>query len=459
MIPLSGAEVADLADGHAVGDAADVRVTGPVVVDSRAAVPGGLFVAVKGAHVDGHDFGGPAAAAGAVLALGAREVAGLPTVVVADPVHALGQLAHGVLARLPLAHVVGLTGSVGKTTTKDLLAALLSRLGPTVAPPGSYNNELGLPLTVLAADAATRHLVLEMGARGVGHIRELCVLAPPRTGLVLNVGSAHLGEFGSREAVAAAKGELVEALPADGVAVLSADDAVVAAMAARTDARVVTFGESEAADVRAVDVSLDAGRARFGIVAGGEQQPVALRLVGRHQVANATAAAAAALEAGLPLLDVAAALSAAEPVSRWRMEVVERPDGVTVVNDAYNANPESVRAALDALVALAGDRPTWAVLGEMRELGPGAADAHAEVGRYAAALGVGRVVAVGEEAAAIAEGAGAAGRRTRAEVVADVDAAVDALRDVRAGDVVLVKASRAAGLERVVAVLLGEAAA
>ena len=462
---LTAAEVASLAGGRVAGTTT-VSVTGPVVADSREARPGSLFVAVKGERVDGHDFATAAAAGGAVLAIGAREVDGLPTVVVDDPVTALGRLAHGVLGRLPDVRVVGVTGSVGKTTTKDLLAALHARLGPTVSTPGSYNTEIGLPLTVLGADEHTRFLVLEMGARGVGHVRELCRLAPPRTGLVLNVGTAHIGEFGSRDAVAVAKGELVEALPSDGLAVLNADDTMVLTMAARTEASVVTFGRAAASDVRASDVTLDHGRARFRLAAPQGSADVTLHLVGEHQVANALGAAAVALGSGLSVGEAAEVLSTAEPASRWRMEVVERADGVTFVNDAYNANPESMTAAVRALVDIAGGRRTWAVLGEMRELGAAAEREHEALGRLVVRTGVDRLVVVGEEAWPVRHGAAQAAAESGVSAphgpayVADVDDAVALLRDeLRPGDVVLVKASRGAGLQRVVDALLGEGGA
>jgi UDP-N-acetylmuramoyl-tripeptide--D-alanyl-D-alanine ligase len=288
----------------------------------------------------------------------------------------------------------------------------------------------------------TRYLVLETSARGLGHIRELTEIAPPRFGVVLNVGSAHLGEFGSREAIAQAKGELVEALPADGVAILNADDPLVAAMAIRTSARVVTFGSS--ADVRASDVRLDdLGRPRFTLHAHEATAEVTLRLSGEHQVANALAAATVALECGMPLPDVAAALSEATPRSKWRMEITERPDGVLVINDAYNANPESMRAALTELTRIGRRRGarTWAVLGAMAELGDVTVEAHEALGELAVGLGVSRLVAVGEAASAIGHGA---------EWVPDADTAIALLRkEVAPGDVVLVKASRAIGLERV----------
>src|SRR4051794_14947236 len=339
MIELTLGEVAGIVSGRLQGADPATVVRGTVEFDSRSVTPGGLFLALPGERVDGHDFVPTAIAAGAVAALVTRPV-GAPSIEVADGFAALAALAAAVVRRLPDITVVGVTGSSGKTSTKDLLAQLLARLGPTVAPPGSFNNELGHPYTVLRATPDTRFLVLEKSARGIGHIRYLTEIAPPRIGVVLNVGSAHLGEFGSREAIAQAKGELVEALPADGVAVLNADDPLVAAMAARTRARVVLVGQSPEASVRAEDLALDdLGRARFRLRAAEGSVEVALRLVGGHHVGNALTAAAVALECGMPLGDVAAALAAATTLSRWRMEVTERPDGTVIVNDAYNANP------------------------------------------------------------------------------------------------------------------------
>lgn len=262
MIPLTLAEVAAAVAGRLVAADPDARVTGTVEFDSRKIGPGGLFVAFPGEQVDGHDYAAAAVSSGAVAVLGTREVPGVPMVLVADALDAMGRLARAVVDRLPALTVIGLTGSSGKTTTKDLIAQLAARLGPTVAPPGSFNNELGHPYTALQAGPETRYLVMEKGARGVGHVRYLCDVVPPRISVVLNVGVAHLGEFGSVETIALAKGELVEALPADGLAVLNADDHLVDAMATRTGARVVRYGESERADVRAVDVTLDAGGGR-----------------------------------------------------------------------------------------------------------------------------------------------------------------------------------------------------
>ena len=458
MIALTLAEVAELTGGALAGPA-DAVVTGSVTLDSRTVAAGDLFVAVPGERADGHDFLPAAAAAGAVAAITTRATDVLPAVVVDDPVAALGRLAAGVHLRLVAGglQTLAITGSSGKTSTKDLLGQVLAGAGPTVSPPGSYNNDIGLPLTVLSADEATRFLVLEMGSRGPGHIARLCRVARPRIGVVLNVGSAHLGEFGSADGIAQAKGELVEALPDDGTAVLNADDARVIGMAARTSARVLSTGRGEGADVRAVDVTLDeTARARFTLAAAGEGHPVQLQVVGEHQVANALSAAGAALAAGMAPAEVAAALSAAGPRSRWRMEVSRRDDGVTVVNDAYNANPESMRAALAALAGLAGTRRI-AVLGAMAELGPDAAAEHERLGRDAAAGGVDLIIAVGPDAVGIADGAATAGRRAGEESVhvPDRAAARELLSEVlRSGDVVLVKASRSYGLELLAAELL-----
>lgn len=437
------------------------EVTGAVVADSREVTPGSLFVALEGSRVDGHAFARQAHDAGAVASLAARPV-GVPAVVVDDVLLALGRLARAHLDRLPHTTVVGITGSAGKTTTKDLLADLLPELGPTIAPPGSFNNELGLPLTVLRADEETRFLVLEMGARGEEHIDYLCTVAPPRVGVELIVGTAHVGEFGGRDSIARAKAELVRALPADGVAVLNADDPAVAAMAALANGRVLRFGEGFDADVRAADAFVDdGGRVHFRLVTPDGSHDVALRLVGGHHVTNALAAAATAWVLGLPTEAIAATLSAAVPRSRWRMEVTERPDGVTVVNDAYNASPESVRAALRTLKVLGEGRRTWAVLGEMRELGDAAVAEHDAIGRLAVRLDVSHLVVVGQAARPMhlaAQMEGSFGDEST--FVADADEAVTLLREqVQPGDVVLVKASRAAGLERVAAALLEGVAA
>lgn len=454
MITTSLERLAEVVGGTAY-DAHAVEVTAPATLDSRHVEPGGLFVAVRGAHVDGHAFAPAALAAGAAAVLAERRVEG-PCVVVDDVELALARLARDVRDRLDGCVVVGVTGSQGKTSVKDLLAQVLGAAAPTVATAGNYNNELGVPLTVLRAEAGTRFLVVEMGARAIGNIAELCAIARPDIGVVLNVGSAHLGEFGSVEAIARTKGELVESLPPQGVAVLNADDPAVAAMRARTSATVRTYGTGPDADVRAEDVRVgDDGEPRFVLRAQGETVAVHVPLLGAHQASNAAAAATVALAAGMSLDAVAQALSQVTTRSAWRMERSVRADGLVVVNDAYNANPESVAAALQALAAMSHGRRVVAVLGEMLELGGAADAAHSAVGSLAADLGVTQVVAVGAGAHAVHEAAAAAGAASVA--VDDLDGALAWLRGyLRADDIVLVKASRASGLERVAAALLAE---
>jgi UDP-N-acetylmuramoyl-tripeptide--D-alanyl-D-alanine ligase len=439
------AEVAAATGGVLAGGAdPGTVVTGPVEFDSRAMVPGGLFLALPGERVDGHDFAAAAVAAGAVAVLATRDV-GVPAVVVTDPLPALGRLARAVLDRRPGLAVVGITGSSGKTSTKDLLAQVLAAHGETVAPPGSFNNELGHPYTVLRVTPSTRYLVLEKSARGVGHIAALTDIAPPTIGVVLNVGVAHLGEFGDVDATEKAKGELVEALPADGVAILNADDSRVRRMASRTAARVVLTGQHAEADVRATEVNLDtAGRPSFVLVTAAGSVPVRLALFGEHHVANALAVAAVALELGMTPEQVAAALGSAGVVSRRRMEVVERDDGVILVDDSYNANPDSTAAALRALRAMSGGRRSWAVLGYMAELGPAERDEHDRIGRLVVRLGIDRLVVVGEAARPLHTGAVLEGSFGGESVhVPDQDAAIALLAsELRPGDVVLVKGSR-----------------
>jgi UDP-N-acetylmuramoyl-tripeptide--D-alanyl-D-alanine ligase len=460
MITMDLAGVAHAVGGTLVGcpDPA-VRVTG-AAADSREVVPGDLYVAIVGERVDGHDFAAAAVNAGAVVTLGSRPTGGPTIVVDDDPVDALGRLAMHVLGQLPDAQVVAVTGSSGKTTTKDLIADLLSDLGPTVAPAGSFNTEVGLPLTILRATTQTRFLVLEMGARGVGHVARLCSIAPPDISVVLNVGSAHLGEFGSREAIGQAKGEIVEALGADGLAVLNADDPIVAAMAQRSAAPVRTFGAGQGADVRALALHLDSlARPRFTLLTAAGQREVHMSMVGEHMASNGCAAAAVALHCGMTVDRVAELLESAQPRSPWRMEVRTTAAGATVLNDAYNANPESMRAALRSLAAMRGEGRTIAVLGEMLELGGDSIAEHDAVGRLAVRLDISKTIAVGRGARALFLGAAQEGSwNEEAVFVDDVQGAIRLVRElVQPGDVVLVKASRSIGLEAVAQALLEDA--
>ncbi len=419
--------------GYLVGP--DVVVDG-ASVDSRRVRAGELFVPVV-AERDGHDFVPAALAAGAAAYLSSRPPQGGTAVVVDDTAAALAALAGDARSRLP-ARVVGITGSVGKTTVKDLLASALSQRWRTAASAGSFNNELGVPLTLLGAGDDAEAVVVEMGARFPGDLRYLCDIARPTVGVVTAVNLVHTETFGSLEDVARAKAELVEALPVEGSAVLNADDLLVAAMAGRTSARVLRYG-LEHGDVRAEGITLDAElRPSFHLRSpwGGAEVTLAVR--GGHQVANALAAAAAALTCGVDPEAVATGLGHAS-ASPWRMALARSPSGALVLNDAYNANPTSMLAALRALAALDASRRV-AVLGTMAELGEVSRREHANVAAAAAGLGI-EVLAVGEPAYGV-------------EVVDDVDAALDALGELGEGDAVLVKGSRVAGLERLAADLL-----
>ena len=453
MIQLTVAQIARAVDGRPVGVDPETLITGGVVTDSRLAGPGSVFVAVRGERTDGHEHATSAVAAGAALVIAERPV-DVPHVLVADSVTALGELARDVLARLraevPL-RVVGLTGSVGKTTTKDVLAQVLAQAGPTVAPRESFNNEVGLPLTVLSATRETRYLVLEMGASGPGHIDYLTRIAPLDVAVVLIVGHAHMGGFGTIDAVARAKAEIVAGLRPGGTAVLNADDARVRAMAAAAPGPVTFVGRGEDADVRATDVTLDEhARPRFVLHtdASGVQarHEVQLALHGEHQVANALAVAGAALALGLDAGAVADALGRAHPVSAHRMAVTHREDGVTVVDDAYNANPDSMAAALRAVSAMPATRRI-AVVGEMLELGEESERAHEDVGRLAAELGVDVIVAPGATGELVRRGAGSGGPEVHCP--ADVPATAALLEELlREGDLVLLKGSNGSGVWR-----------
>lgn len=490
MIDLTVAEVAEIVGGTladiSAADAARTRITGTVEFDSRAVTSGGLFLALPGARSDGHDHAAAAVAAGAGVVLAARPV-GVPAVVVRPApgdstasvlehdrdgsgsavLAALAKLAAAVAARLVAGGltIIGVTGSSGKTSTKDLLAAVLAPLGQVIAPPGSFNNELGHPWTVLRATEDTDYLVLEMSARHPGNIAALAAIAPPQVAVVLNVGTAHLGEFGSREIIAQAKSELPQAVPDTGVVVLNADDSAVAAMATKTDARVVRVSRSAPTDVWATDITLDElARARFTLNrAGGRSVPVQLAVFGDHQVSNALCAAAVAFECGATADQVSDALAAAGPASPSRMDVVTRADdGVVVINDAYNANPDSMRAGLQALAWMGRGRRTWAVLGEMAELGDDSITEHDRIGRLAVRLDVTRLVVVGtgRSMSAMHQGAVMEGSwGSEATRVDDTDGALALLRaELQPGDVVLVKASNSAGLAGLARDLIGETA-
>lgn len=455
---LTLAEIAAITGGRAVGHDAVAR---GFAFDSRSLSPGEGFAALRDRR-DGHDFVNDAFARGAALALVERAPPGADgaLVVVADVRAALGDLARAVRERLTGAAVIGITGSAGKTATKDLTAAAIGAARRVHTSAASFNNEIGLPVTLLGAPADTEALVLEMGARFAGNITELCGLARPGIGVITHIGLAHAEHLGGRGGVARVKGELLEALPADGLAVLNAECEHSATQRSRTAARVVTVGIDGTADVRVSEVRVDGGlRATFRLDSPwGSAPSVTLAMRGEHQVVNAAQAATVALHLGVALGAVVAALGGAGTAD-WRMQLGTSPAGVLVLNDAYNASPTAVAAALDALGHLHAPGRRIAVLGEMLELGDAAAVEHARVGELVAASGVGLLIAVGAGAAPIAEAAAARGVEVRA--VGDATSAAEAvLALAEPGDAVLVKASRAVGLERVAdALLAGQAEA
>ena len=453
----TAADLAAIVGGDLFADG-DLVITG-VSTDSREVEHGDCFVALVGEQFDGAEFAFDAMASGAVLVIADRRLE-QPCIVVRDSLDALAAIARDHAATLPDMRVVAITGSSGKTSTKDLVAQVLAHAGATIAPVGSYNNDIGLPRTVLRADETTRFLVLEMGMRGPGQIARLCRIAPPDVAVVLNIGSAHVGETGSRDATAAAKGEILQALHADGVGIINRDDAFADFHRGLIPGRRVEFG-MDAGDVYATDIRLDAlARASFTLHIGTQSAPVTLRLLGEHHVQNALAGAAIATACGMQVSAIADALSAALPRSRGRMEHTELPNGVTLIDDSYNANPESMRSALRALAAIGRGRRTWAVLGEMRELGDERLVEHDAIGRLAVRLDISHLVAIGSAGklmhiAAANEGSWG----DEAAHVEDAEAAAAyVIERWRPGDVVLVKASRSEHLERVAEALRAAAA-
>lgn len=453
MIALTLADIADAIDAELVGGDPERVVSGSVETDSRLVTPGSVFVALPGETTDGALFAPAAVDAGAVVVIAERALdVAVPVLVVADGVAALAALARHVVARvraLGKLRVVAVTGSNGKTTTKNLLRAILSAEGSTVAPEGSFNNHVGAPISMLRVDESTEYLVVEMGASHVGEIARLVSIVTPDVGIVLKVGLAHAGEFGGIDAVQRAKAEMVTDLPPTAVALLHGDDPRVAEMAGMTSARVVRFGVGAGNDVRADDVRATSSGTTFDYLADDERLPVRLRILGEHHVTNALAALSAAREFGIPASRAIAAVEEVPMAERWRMQVLEPGDGVTVINDAYNASPDSTAAALKTLAQITGsERRSIAVLGEMAELGEYAEDEHDRVGLLAVRLNITQLVVVGERAKRIHAAAGLEGSWDGESVfAADSDAAYDFLRGfLRSGDVVLVKSSKSAGL-------------
>ena len=442
MIAMKASEIASVVQGTLHGD--DVTVTEAAVINSADATPGSLFLAIKGERVDGHDFVSDARSHGAVLTLATQGVEG-PHILVADVIVALGKLAQHVRSNLLNLTVIGITGSQGKTTTKELLLSILSAAAPTVAPHGNYNNEIGAPLSLLHCTESTKYCIVEMGARHKGDIAHLCTIAQPDIGLVLKVGTAHLGEFGSVEAIAQTKSELISSLSPEAIGILGTYDAFTPKMASLHKGKNLTFGEGAECDIRAKDIEVREGRAHFDLVTPEGRSAVGLRIVGLHQVANALAVASVATVLGFSLDQIASGLSTAESHAKWRMEINELPS-LVLINDAYNASPEAMEAAMQTLVLFAQERggESWAFLGKMHELGESSDADHAGIGTLASELGIDHLVCVD----APAYGAKiAAGSATSVHLCVDKAAALEVAAHINPGDVALVKASRSEKLE------------
>ena len=451
MIALKASEIAQIVGGELKGS--DVTVTAAPVFNSSQATPGSIFLALKGEKADGHSFVAEAFTRGALLAI-VSVASSERCIVVPDVLTALNKLAAHVRDLLKDLQVIALTGSQGKTTTKDLLQHILENLGGTVAPTGNFNNELGTPITLLQCDEETKFCILEMGARHIGDIALLCQMAKPNIGMVLRVGTAHIGEFGSAEAVAQAKSEMISSLDPGAVAILGQYDAFTPQMSALHKGKIITFGETTAADVRASDVEIREGRPHFDLVTSAGRAAVGLRLVGVHQVANALAAAAAATAVGASIDQIAVALSTADIRSKWRMEIQELR-GVVLINDSYNSSPESAEAALRTLVLFAQERggQSWAFLGKMHELGESSVDRHADIGTLASELGIDHLVCIG---AAEYSSKLAVNSATEIHLFEKKEEVLQLVHQMSAGDVVLVKASRAEKFEELAQAMVAE---
>lgn len=460
MFDLTLGEICEIVDGQLVGNAS-LRVTG-ISIDSRESKPGNLFAAIIGDRVDGHDFVIPANEMGAVASLASKSVVGDHILVPESPdaldpvIHAIAKLSAHIRTLLRGVEVIGITGSSGKTSTKDMIGQVLAHAGVTHAPAGSLNNELGLPLTLLSAPADVKYLVAEMGMRGLGHITHLCNIAKPSIGVITNVGQAHIGEVGSIEGIAKAKSELVSAIPASGVVILNADDERVLAMRELTEATIFTYGFSKAADVRAENLHLTAyGSYNFDLVYRSERFPASIPILGEHNVLNALAAAAVGIAVGMEFETIARALTTLKQMSKWRMEVHQIPGNVTIINDAYNANPESMAAALQTLAAIPAPGKSFAILGKMHELGDASDAIHEQISKLAIDLGVTQVIAVGELAKPYVPAAHTDSVRNMSESgvqksvwLPDFAAACDYIvNQVNSGDILLFKASRAEHFE------------
>ena len=443
MIALTLEEIAKIVGGKTFGDSAKVISAAPVF-DSRDARKGSLFLALIGETTDGHNFTEEAQSHGATGCMTTREVQG-NGVVVPDVLNAVRSLASYVRKQLPDLKVIGITGSSGKTTTKDLLASILSSRAECVWTKASFNNELGAPITLLECDAETKYCILEMGARHQGDIAALCEMAKPNVGVVLRVGTAHLGEFGSVEKIAETKSEMIQGLGPDAVAVLGTYDPHTKAMNSLHKGKVIYFGQDSRDDVRAADVEMREARPHFDLVTPAGRDAVGMRLIGAHQISNALAAAAVCTALDIPIEVIASGLSTSDLASKWRMQTNNVED-LLIINDSYNANPESMNAALDSLLLFAQESggSSWAFLGQMHELGSQSNALHASVAAHAHELGIDHLVSIGTRA--FAEGIPAQSATTL-HYCEDIAQALSLVSHFEPGDVVLVKASRSEHFE------------
>jgi UDP-N-acetylmuramoyl-tripeptide--D-alanyl-D-alanine ligase len=459
MIPMTMEEIAKAISAELKNLDSNIKVTGKVVIDSRKVSKGDLFVAINGENVDGHDFCAAAVKQGAVAVIASKEIPGLPSLIVSNgnmtsqdvdqpTVIALGKLASYLLIKLPNIWKVAVTGSSGKTTTKDLLADLGKLIGPTVAPKGSFNNEIGFPQTVLECDENTKVLILEMGARRVGNIKHLCEIAKPDTSILLNVGTAHAEIFSSVESILEAKSEIIQCLTSTDIAILNHEDVTFPKQ--KTKAQIVSFGLS-GADVSAKNVILnEKAQAQYDLEYLGKTSQVKLKLIGSHQVSNSLAAAAAFLKKGIDIDLVAKALSNSVAQSKWRMQIEVSKKNVTVINDAYNANPESMKSAILTLKQIGAGKNTCAILGEMRELGELSVSKHNEVAELVQKLEIRNTIIIGSGAKPIYDFLSSNGYQGKLHFVENVESGIAKAKEmIQPNDVVLVKASRSIGLERV----------
>lgn len=443
MISMSASEIAKIMNGKLVSET-DFEISGDFQFDSRAIKSGDVFIALKGEKLDGHDFAEDAFARGAMLAVVNREIVG-PHILVPDVLVAVSTLAREVRKKLTNLKVVGITGSQGKTTTKDMLHTVLGSVGETIAPIGSYNNDIGVPITLLRCNQETRYCILEMGARHMGDIGKLTQIGIPDVGIVLKVGVAHLGEFGSREKIAQTKSELIRGLREGAIAVLGNFDEFTPNMADGLNLKKFQFGLANSDDFRAADIEIKGGFASFDLVTPESREHIELQVLGEHQIPNALAAAAGAFALGVSTSQIASALSSHKSASKWRMDLRKFAD-VTVINDAYNANPESMKAALKTLSLLTQESGgiSWAFLGKMHELGTEEVAMHQDIATVAEQLGIDHLVAIGEQSYLALQSSG----KTTSHFVSDWQAAKSFFAEINSGDAVLIKASRAENLDK-----------